>query len=340
MRKQGTTIYDIADALKVTPSTVSRALNGNPRISERTRKAVEQMAKRLDYQQNHLAAALRSGRTNILGVIIPTINRGFFASIVRGIEQVANEAGFNVMIAQNYDDPTKEQSNLQALLRAQVDGVVASISKETHTFDHFQPVLDRGLPLILFDRVTDSLATSTIVLDDYLGAFTATEHLITQGCCRIAHFAGQQHLNIYRDRYRGYKDALLKHGLEFNTNWVLESSHTVENGQLLTEQLLTLDQRPDAIFSSSDWAAVGALQVLKSRKVKVPHEMAIVGFADEPFTAFVDPPLSSINQMSEQMGRLTAQIFLEQIEQPDTLIRKSILSPKLIIRASSNRIGC
>lgn len=340
MKKQRSTIYDIAEALKVTPSTVSRALNGNPRISERTRLAVEQMAKQLDYQQNQLAAALRHGRTNILGVIVPTINRGFFASIVRGIEQVANQAGFNVMIAQNYEDPEQERSNLQALLRAQVDGVIASISQNTLDFSHYQALKEQGIPLILFDRVTESLDTSAVVLDDYLGAFMATEHLIEQGCRRIAHFAGQQRLSIYRDRQRGYQDALQKYGLPLDGELLLESSQTVESGQALTEQLLALPQPPDAIFSASDWAAVGALQILKAKGLAVPQQVAVVGFADEPFTPFVDPPLSSINQMSEQMGQLAAQQFLDAIEQSDAppLPKKTVLRPKLVARASSIRL--
>lgn len=339
MKKNQATIYDIAQALDITPSTVSRALNGNTRISVRTRKAVQEMAKRLNYQQNHLAAALRHGRTNILGVIVPTINRGFFASIVRCIEQVANQAGFNVMIAQSGDDPAQERSNLEALLRAQVDGVAASISKNILDFSHYQRLKDRGLPLILFDRVTDSMGTSTVVLDDYLGAFMATEHLIQQGCRRIAHFAGRQNLNIYRDRRRGYQDALQQYGIAFTEELLLESDQTVESGQALAAQLLALPQPPDAIFSASDWAAVGALQVLKARGVSVPRQVAVVGFADEPFTPFVDPPLSSINQMSEQMGQMTAQLFLEEVEPGNLLVlpRKTVLRPELVVRASSLR---
>jgi LacI family transcriptional regulator len=339
MKKNQATIYDIAQALDITPSTVSRALNGNTRISLRTRKAVQEMAKRLNYQQNHLAAALRHGRTNILGVIVPTINRGFFASIVRGIEQVANQAGFNVMIAQSGDDPAQERSNLEALLRAQVDGVAASISKNTLDFSHYQRLKDRGLPLILFDRVADRLGTSTVVLDDYLGAFMATEHLIQQGCRRIAHFAGRQNLNIYRDRRRGYQDALQQYGIPFAEELLLESDQSVESGQALAALLLALPQRPDAIFSASDWAAVGALQVLKARSVAVPRQVAVVGFADEPFTTFVDPPLSSINQRSEQMGQMTAQLFLEEVEPGNLLVlpRKTVLRPELVVRASSLR---
>ncbi|MEM1321145.1 MAG: LacI family DNA-binding transcriptional regulator [Bacteroidota bacterium] len=334
-----TTIYDIAKRLQVTPSTVSRALSNHPRISSKTKKAVQEMASQLNYRHNNIAAALRSGHTHLLGVILPKVNRHFFSSVVKGIEQVAREAGYNVMITQSYDDTATERSNISAMLQSQVDGIIASIATETTEFAHFQRVINENIPLVLFDRVMEISDVSTVVIDDYQGAYKAVSHLIGQGCRRIAHLTGEPHLNIYKYRLRGYRDALEDHGLPYLEEMVIKSQVQLEDGRAGMEQLLALAERPDAVFASSDYAAMGAMQVLKERNLKIPEEMALVGFMNEPFTAFVEPGLTSVDQMSEEMGRFAAEIFLEQVQAKGKAFvpRKTVLTPELIIRGSSRK---
>lgn len=333
------TIYDIARELNITPSTVSRALNNNSRISEKTRRAVKETAERLGYQPNTIAAALRSGRTRILGIIVPTTNRSFFASVIRGVESVASTVGYNVMITQSNDSPTSEASNIDALLKTQVDGIIASIAKGTTSYEHYKKIKARNVPIVLFDRVTEDLGASTVVVDDYLGAYRATEHLIQQGCRRVAHFAGQQHLNIYSYRLRGYREALERHGLEFDEQLVIYSNLQVEDGRAGMERLLALSPPPDALFAASDYSAVGAMQVLKERGLRIPQDVALVGFANELFTSFVEPALTTVDQHSEEMGTMAAKLLLEEIQTTDQKFspRKTVLLPELIVRASSLR---
>jgi len=338
MKKERTTVHDIAKALKITASTVSRALNDNPRISERTKKAVANMAKKLSYQPHRLAAALRNGKSEIIGVIVPTADRNFFASIIRGIEEIAYNAKYQVIICQTYEDPVKEAAAIEALLNSRVDGIIASLSKKTEHFDHYVKVKNRGIPLIMFDRANDQLGVSQVVIDDYIAAYKAVEHLIQQGCRRIAHFTNIEKINIYKERLRGYKAALEDNGLLFNEDLIIESNLQLIDGRESMKKLLSLSQIPDAVFSSSDLGAMGALQVLKEKKIAIPEQVALVGFANETFAMFSDPPLTSIDQHCKRMGNIAAEIFLEEIKASpaDKFIpKKIVLTPELIVRQSS-----
>src|SRR5688500_8651005 len=216
LKSNRTTVYDIARELNLTASTISRALNDHPSISDRTKKSVMRMSKKLGYQPHRIAAALRNGKSNIIGVIVPVADRNFFASIVRGIEEKANEAHYQVIICQTYEDPVKEEAAIEALLNTRVDGIIASLSKRTEQFTHYSKVKAKGIPLILFDRANDSLEVSHVVIDDYSASYNAVKHLVEQGCKRIAHFTNVEKINIYKERLRGYKTALLDHGLPFD----------------------------------------------------------------------------------------------------------------------------
>lgn len=339
MADKKSTIHDIARELSVTASTVSRALNGNTRISEDMRRTVKETAQRLGYEPNHIASALRSGRTRIIGMVVPTANRSFFSNVVRGVEAVAKVADYNVIICQSNDDRAEEADIIDTLLRLRVDGIIASIARETRNFDHFRKVREKGVPLILFDRVNEALGASTVVLDDQLGAYQATEHLVKQGFRRIAHFAGPQHLNIYKYRLRGYTDALEAAGMALDERLIVTGNPTVEGGRAYMEQLLALPEPPDAVFSASDYAAVGAMQVLKERRILIPQEMGLVGFANEMFTSMVEPGLTTVDQHSERMGEFAARIFFEEMEAMGQgfIPRKTVLAPTLVVRGSSLR---
>ncbi|MCE7054389.1 LacI family transcriptional regulator [Algoriphagus sp. AGSA1] len=338
MRNGKATIHDIAEKLKVTASTVSRALNNNPRISDATKKKVLKAAKELNYQPNNIASALRSGRSKLIGVIVPTANRNFFSSVIRGIEEIANSLNYKVVISQSYDDYEKEMQTVEALLNAQVDGVIASIGKTTLQVDHFKQILKKGIPLVLFDRVTNELDVSQVVIDDYYGAFQATEHLIEQGCKRIVHFSSSQNINIYKERKRGYEDALLQHGITVDPELIRFSKLQLEDGRTSMQEVIDSNIPFDAVFSSSDYSIMGAMQVLKENGYKLPDDIKLVGFGDEPFTSFTEPTLTTVNQKSIPMGRITAETFFEILNEKDksnSIPKKTILKPELIIRNSS-----
>jgi LacI family transcriptional regulator len=337
MKKERTTIHDIARKLNITASTVSRALKDHPRISADTKKAVWKVAEKLNYQPNHIAAALRNGRSRILGIIIPNVDRSFFSSVVRGIEEVANAARYNVMICQTYDLYDKEVANVEALLNARVDGIIASFAKDTIDFSHFLKVKEKGIPLVMFDRSNNDLEVSHVVTDDYLGAYKAVEHLIQQGCKRIAHFTNIRKISIYKDRLRGYREALEAYNMPFNENLIVESNLQLQDGRDSMERLLHTNQHPDAVFSASAQGALGAMQLLKERNIRIPEDIALVAFTNEQFTLYTEPALTAVDQHSIPMGNAAAEIFLEEISktQQKFIPQKIVLKPELVIRASS-----
>jgi LacI family transcriptional regulator len=333
------TIHDIAKELNITASTVSRALKDHPRISESTKKAVHKVAKKLNYQPNHLAAALRNGKSKIIGIIVPTIDRSFFGSIIRGFEEVANKSHYSVLICQSHDSYESEVATVEALLNSRVDGIIASFAKETENFDHYIKAKSKGIPVVLFDRANADLDVSHVVIDNHLGGYKAVEHLIQQGCKRIAHITSNKKISIYKERLRGYREALENHGIPFEKELVIEGDLQFEDGRSAMETLLSQNQIPDGIFSASAYGAVGALQVLKERGISVPDQVSIVGFDNESFTRFSEPAISTIDQQSRQIGIAAAEIFFEQInlKSEKFVPKKIVLTPELIIRKSSLR---
>jgi LacI family transcriptional regulator len=337
MKREKTTIHDIARKLNITASTVSRALKDHPRISTETKKAVLKVAEKLNYQPNHIAAALRNGRSNTIGIIVPSVDRSFFSSVVRGIEEVANKAKYNVMICQSYDNYEKEVQTINALLNAQVDGIIASFAKETDDFSHFLKVKEKGIPLVMFDRGNSDIEVSHVVVDDYLGSYKGVEHLIQQGCKRIAHFTSNKKISIYKDRLRGYREALEAYGLPFDQDLIVESNLQLEDGRESMEKLMRLPKLPDAVFSASAFGALGAMQVLKERNLRIPEDVALVAFTNEQFCDCTEPRITAIDQHSMRMGNAAAEIFLEEINHEDVkfIPQKIVLKPELIIRQSS-----
>lgn len=337
MKKEKTTIHDIARKLNITASTVSRALNDNPRISEETKKAVRKAALKLNYQPNFIAAALRNGKSNIIGVMVPTADRSFFASVVRGVEEIANKSQYNVLICQTYDDYQKEVATIDALLKAQVDGIIVSHAKTTLDFDHFKKVKEKGIPLIFFDRSNEELEVSHVVIDDFLGGYKATEHLIQQGCKRIAHFTSLKKISIYKERWRGYREALADNRIAYDPSLVIESDLQLQDGRKSMLQLIKSKPYPDAVFSASAYGAMGAMQVLKEKGIKIPQQVALVAFSNEPFTEFTEPALTTVDQHSVRMGNAAAEIFLDEISAGERkyIPQKIVLKPELIVRGSS-----
>jgi LacI family transcriptional regulator len=330
-------ISDIAQELNLAVSTVSRALSGHSRISEATRQRVWKLAEKLNYHPNHLAAALRKGRSNTLGVIVPHIDGHFFALVMKGVEAVANKAGFNVMLCQSNEDCLHEAKNIETLINAQVDGILVSLARTTRDFKHFEKVRTREIPLVFFDRILDGVDVSAVVLDDYQGGYQSVQHLLSQGCRRIAHFGGPQHLNIYKNRSAGYCQALRDHGLPVDDELVVFGDMALEDGIVGMRQLLALPQRPDAVFSASDFSAVGALQVLKEHKLRIPYDIALAGFSNETFTSLTEPMITTTDQHCEEMGRAAMRLLLEMVQERIHPLspRKIVLQPELLARESS-----
>ncbi|UOQ68827.1 LacI family DNA-binding transcriptional regulator [Hymenobacter volaticus] len=332
-------LTDLAKLLGLSVSGVSRALNNDPRISQATKKRVQALAQQLNYQPNHLAAGLRRGKSKLLGVIVPFIDGRFFAVVIKGIELAASRAGFSVIICQSNEDVAHERQNIETLLSAQVEGILVSISRTTHDFAHFEKVQQRGIPLVFFDRILVGTRVNAVVLDDYAGGFLATQHLIEQGCQRIGHFAGPQQLGIYAHRRQGYLDALRKHGLPLAEEFIVYCDPiALDTGKQAMQKLLQLPERPDAIFSASDAAAVGALQLLEEQQLRVPQDVALVGFSNEMFTSLTKPLITSVDQCCEQMGQAAVRLFLQLGQEPKSQAPQHVvLQPELCIRASSLR---
>lgn len=336
--KKKSTIKDIAAVLGLTPSAVSKALNDHPRISDKTKIAVSEVAAQLNYEPNYLSSALRKGKSNLVGVIIPRVNSHFFSSVVENIEKVLNLNGYNIIMTQSNELFTKECQEIDTLLRIQVDGIIASMANETTDLEYYKKIKSKGVELVLFDRGEEELNVDYIGIDDYKSSHLVIEHLVSQNCKRIAHIAGFKHIRIYKERIRGYKYALEKSGLAVQENWIIESNLRLEDGRRIMQQLLDLSEKPDAVYVAGDIAALGALQVLLENNIKVPEEIALIGFSDEPFTSLTQPSISTVNQHSAKIGKLAAEAFIDRMNNPrKKSINRIILEPELIIRQSSNK---
>lgn len=335
------TIHDIAKELNIDSSTVSRALSNNPRVKQKTKDRILEKANELGYQRNLLASSLRNNKTNTIGVIVPRISRHFFSSAIAGIEETAYEAGYNVIICQSLEQLNREQKIANTLSANRVDGVLISVSMETTDTDYLQIFKKNGTPLVFFDRHCDIPGNSNVVIDDFQGGFDATEHLILQGCKKIAHFSGPQELEIYKNRFKGYKSALEKYNIELDNNLVISSKLMEIDGIESAKKLLSLPKPIDGIFSSNDTAAISALQYLKGESIKIPEDIAIVGFSNEPISSVIEPSLTTIDQPGFEMGKIAANLLLAQINaKPGTIVAETIiLKPVLIKRNSSKRLS-
>jgi LacI family transcriptional regulator len=338
--KHETTIHDIAKKLNLSASTVSRALNDNPVISETTRKLVKKMAGDMGYRPNTLAANLRTRRTNTIGVIVPLINRHFFSSVISGIEDVAYSQGFAVTISQSNDKLEKESKIAQTLFANRVDGIILSIGMETNSYEHIKLFSERKIPVVFFDRVVDEIKAHKIVVDDYGGGYRATRHLISQGAKTIAHIGGPLNLKIYEYRQKGYCEALKEAGLTVDKSMIINNSLTREEGKKAIQQLLQNNIKPDAIFCANDTTALSVIIYLQENGYKVPEDIAIVGFSNEPFSEVVTPSISTVKQPGYLIGQKAAQLIIDQISNGGSTTEfKTIVMPtELIIRNSSKKI--
>lgn len=332
------TIYDIAKELNITASTVSRALCNHPKISDLTKKIVLETAERLNYKPNSIASSLRRGKGNTIGVIIPLINRTYFANIIQGIESIANEAGYHIIISQSNESIYKESESIKTLVNNRVSGILISVSAETKDSSHFEPAIKSGIPIVQFDRVLESFHSSMIYNDDYLGAYNSVIHLIDQGFKDIIHFAGPLHLSMYKNRMEGYKKALADRSIIFNPNLIFEGIISREKGFDLSKTLIQNGIKADAIFAASDLSALGAISALKEMRINIPENFGVAGYVNELFAEYIDPSLTSTEQFGDKIGKIAAEVLMEDIAQKGNANPKTkIIQPELIIRKSTNR---
>ncbi|RVU00818.1 LacI family transcriptional regulator [Mucilaginibacter limnophilus] len=338
--KKRTTIYDIAEKLNITASSVSRALNNSNHVNEETKKLILKTAAELNYKRNVLASNLRKGQTKTIGVVVPRINQNFFSNVIAGIEETTYSKNFNLIICQSNESHEKEIKCINALINQHVDCIVISVAIEGTDYSHLQNVIDHGIQLIQFDRVADEIETLKVINDNEQATFEAITHLIDQGYKRIALLEGPQTLNIFRQRKEGYLKALNKHKIPVIDELIIENAWTKELGAEATRKLLSLPEPPDAIFAStSDFSALGVLEVATSMGFKVPTELGILGYANEPFTELTSPSITTIDQFSQYMGKTIANLYFQESENKDTTVvpRTISVKPKLIVRASTSR---
>ncbi len=336
MQSGHVTIKDIARMLGIAPSTVSRALQGHPDISEATRIQVRELAARLKYQPNVVAQGLKFRRTNTIGVIIPEIVHYFFSQVISGIEDVAYNAGYTVIFCQSNELYDREVGNVRALMAHRVEGILVSVSKETSDFQHLQDARENNIPLVFFDRVAPGMGADQVITNDREAAAMVTAHLAQQGKKRIAHFAAPQNLLIGRERHMGYLDALTGAGIPFDPTLHIEAD-TFGKAQKEVERLMAEGVPFDALFCANDLTAIGAMKALQARGVRIPHDIAVAGFSDSRFAEVSHPTLTSVDQHGFEMGTLATQMLLRRIhtEEKDDPFESRIVSADLVIRNSS-----
>lgn len=339
--KKEVTIYDIAQLLELSTATVSRGLQDHPAISKNTRKKIQDAAKEMGYRHNNFASNLRKQKTNTIGIIVHELNSNFITSVLAGIEKISTESGYDLIITHSSESFQKEASNVINLFHKRVDGIIASLSFDTKGLDHFQPFFDKHIPVIFFDRVEENSDNAKVVIDNYKNGYQATQHLIEQGSKRIVIVTANLSRNVYAQRFKGYKDALFDNGIEFDEDLVLIKDLSEKCGREAALQMLDMKPMPDAAFITNDFSAAVCMQTLKEHGVRIPEDIAIVGFNNDAISKIVEPQLTTINYPGIDIGEIAARNLIAhlkgdiKITQTNTIIVKS----ELIIRKSSLRKG-
>jgi DNA-binding LacI/PurR family transcriptional regulator len=329
------TIVDIAKKLQISPSTVSRALSDHPDIKEETKELVRKVAKELHYSPNPIAQSLKSSRTTTIGVIVPEIKHDFFSSAISGIEEVAYQSGYRIIVCQSNESAEREVVNTNLLMHHRVAGVVVSISQNTKSGEHFQDLLRRKIPVVFFDRVCEDVVASKVVIDDFKSAFDAVTFLVDRGYKRIAHFSGPRELAICKKRLNGYLEALKQANHPVMDERIIFGGLHEQDGYNSLSAALKLKEVPDAIFCINDPVAVGAFQKIKEVGLRIPGDIALIGFSNNKITSLVDPPLTTIDQPSFEMGKRAAELLLDSIEAKVSEPITVVVGTHLVVRGST-----
>ncbi len=336
MKSEGVTIKDIGQMLGVSTSTVSRALRDLPDVNPETKIAVHKLAKELNYKPNLVALSLVTKKTKTIGVIIPSFTTYFYSQAVSGIQEIAQSKGYHLMVCHTNESYEAEKKNIEMLLSSRVDGIIASLTRETRTFSHFEKLREKGIPLVLFNRTCD-LNISKVEVNDYEGGYKATEHLINLGCKSIAHISGPDTLSLSKKRLRGFLDAMNNHKMKIHENLICYSDFSIESGMRCAEELLSKSVTPDGVFVVCDTAAYGAMHIFKKNGLTIPKDIAVVGFTNEPMSEIFEPSLTTIAQPINKIGQTAAKLFIEMLEEGASFIPETrILNTELVIRESTN----
>ena len=338
--KKEITIYDIAKALNISPSTVSRGLKNHPHIRKETKKSIIAKAREMGYQQNKFASNLRQKHTNTIGVVVPKLDSYFMATVISGIEKITAQHGYGLIISQSQESWKKEISCISTLFNSRVDGLLVSLAFNTKNLEHFNVLLNKDIPVVFFDRVADCDGCLRVVIDNYKAGYEATSHLIEQGCKRIVHIGGNLLRNVYSERFNGYKQALADNKLEFDQVLVVISDMTGPAGTDTAKKILKMIPRPDGIFVSNDTTAVAAMVELERAGVMIPDDIAVVGFNNDPISQVIRPNLTTVDYPARQIGEIAATSLINKLKNSESAIFSTIiLKHNLICRQSSLRNG-
>jgi LacI family transcriptional regulator len=334
------TIYDLARKLNVSIATVSRALKDDPVVSKKTKKKIFDLAEEMGYRYNHFARNLREQRTYTIGVIVPRLNSYFMSTVIAGIESVANNEGYTLIISQSSETAAKEITNAKTMFNNRVDGMLVSLAYDTEDISHFDQFIKKNIPLIFFDRVNDHPECTCVLIDNRKSAYEATSHLIAQGCRRIVHITATPKRNVYIDRLAGYKQALADHQLPFDEKYLLINNLSQEAGVQAAAAILQMNPLPDAVFAANDNCAVGCMIALKKAGIRIPTDIAFVGFNNDPVSTVIEPNLTTINYPGYKMGEMAAASLINHLNGVNSIDATNtiLLRSELIIRASSQKI--
>ena len=335
--KKDITIYDIAKDLGVSPTTVSRALNDHPAVNKNTKQKIFEAATQMGYQSNFFASNLRKQRTNAIGVIVPILNSNFQSSVIAGMEKVATEEGYNLIISQSLEDAQKEIANARTMFNSRIDGLLVSLAHDTENIDHLKPFFEKGIPVIFYDRVAEHHQCVGIEIDNIQAAYKATIHLIEQGCKNIVHITGNLKINVYANRLKGFKYALVDKNIPYSDSGVISTKLCEEAGIEAANQILEMDPMPDGIFVANDYCAVHCMKTLLKAGIKIPKDIAVVGFNNDPVCRIIEPNLTTVNYPGYEMGEVAVRNLINQLDGvSDNLVTNSVtLRSDLIVRGSS-----
>lgn len=331
------TIYDLARKLNVSIATVSRALKDDPVVSKKTKKKIFDLAEEMGYRYNHFARNLREQRTYTIGVIVPRLNSYFMSTVIAGIESVANNEGYTLIISQSSESAGKEVASAKTMFNNRVDGMLVSLAYDTEDISHFDQFIKKNIPLIFFDRVTDHPECTSVLIDNRKGAYEATSHLIAQGCRRIVHITATPKRNVYIDRLAGYKQALADHQIAFDEKHILINNLSQEAGVQAAASILQMNPLPDAVFAANDNCAVGCMLALKKAGIRIPYDIAFAGFNNDPVSTVIEPNLTTINYPGYKMGEMAAASLINHLNGTNSIDNTNtiLLRSELIIRPSS-----
>jgi LacI family transcriptional regulator len=333
------TIKDVAKKLNVSISTVSRAFNDKYDIKKETKDLIIETAKEMGYRPNPMAKKLIQKRSYNIGIVVPEFVNGYFPEVIIGAQEIFFEKGYQVLITQSNDCFDTELKNIKTLESSMVDGFLVSITSETCNTEYYQKMIESGLPIVFFNRVINELNASKVLFNDYKWSFFATEHLIAQGYKNIVHLKGSDYLSLTHERRRGFTDALKKHKRPPSKEQIITTGFFIEDGMRIAEAMIGKGEIPDAIFAANDLSAIGAMKVFKKNGYKIPQDIAFVGFTESKLASLIDPPLTSVLQPTLDIGRESAKLLIEQIENEGNYIPQTIvLNGQLNIRESSVRI--